>query len=164
MDNNIETVEDFKNVWMAAGCPIRPPFKDAVFTTDIAYSLVLFRKPPFQVELYICKPNTSSPSHYHPGVDSCFVYLGGNLELNFDNEPFIDLQEFQKPREDGAHFLFGRAISSSVEKSHSLRVYEEGAAFLSFEKWTDREPTSVTVNWDGPLVGAEHAKTIESKT
>lgn len=160
---NPMTVKEFMEAWMKAGMPIRPPFKDAVYTTDIAYSLVLYRHPPFQVELYICKANTSSPSHYHPGVDSHFVYLGGNLNLKFDDQPFSDYSEFQKPRADGCHMMFGKHIASSVEQSHSLEVYEEGGAFLSFEKWNTMEPTSVTINWDGELVGDEHAKMIKAK-
>jgi hypothetical protein len=155
------TVEEFAKWWLSHGCTIRPPFKNPVFTTDIAYSLVLFREGQYQVELYICKPNTSSPNHHHPGVDSFFVYLGGNLEISFDGVLTQSLRDLQKEGPNGRHFLLGQFITHPSSTGHSLEVFDEGGAFLSFEKWNTQEPSSVTVNWAGEPVGEEHQQTIK---
>ena len=158
----INTVEEFKNAWLMAGCPIRPPFKDAIFTTDIAWSVVLYRAGSYQVELYICKANTEAPFHCHPGVDSFFIFLGGNIDSGREDKTFTDLSQFQRPRPDGAHCLLGFETSALNGALHSLRVGPEGGAFLSFEKWNDKEPTSVAVNWEGEVVGSEHEKMLKA--
>ena len=151
------TVNEFKDWWIKNGAPIRPPFKDAVFFTEVAQALVLYRQGIFQVELYMVKPNTSAPSHTHPGVDSCLMYLTGNLEFGDENGKFENLQGMQHAKADGSHFLLGQNRSLGAI-SHSLRCGKEGGAFLSFEKWNNGNPTSVAENWEGPPVGKEHAK------
>jgi hypothetical protein len=159
-----ETVEQFRDWWMKIGCPIRPPFKDAVFAIDTAFSLCIFRHKQFQIELYICKPNTFSQSHSHPGVDSAFVYLTGNLQFARGDNPVVDISEHQVPRADGCHKLLGVSPMGLVAGGfHSLQVKEEGGAFLSFEKWNEKEPTSVTVNWAGPTVGELHNELITER-
>lgn len=156
-----KTVEQFKSAWLKAKCPIRPPFKDCVFTTDIAYSLVLYRTECFQVELYICKPNTNAPFHQHPGVDSCFIYLGGNIDFGRADGAYSDLSALQIISEYGNHhYLFGQSVSAPDGALHTLKVHQEGGAFLSFEKWNTMEPTSVTINWKGKPVGSEHEETL----
>jgi hypothetical protein len=157
------TVEGFKNAWLKAGCPIAPPFKNAVYTTDIAYSLVLYRKGQYQVELYTCKPSTQAPLHQHPNVDSLFIYLAGNIDFGMADGSFTDLAKYQHETPEGNHMLLGKTAAALNGAAHTLRVYEEGGAFLSFEKWLNDDPTSVTVHWTGEPVGADHAETLQAK-
>jgi len=156
-------VEQFKDWWLKAGRPLRPPFKNPIHTTDIAYALCLYREGQYQVELYVCKPNTQSPMHKHPGVESVSMYLTGNLEFTKDNGEFVDLSQYQKPKENGAHMLLGKGIEvNDGNKEHALRIGNTGGAFLIFEHWKDKGPVSVTTHWEGELVGSQHAKTIEA--
>ena len=158
---NWNSVEEFQNWWLTNGKPIRPPFKDAAFTTDIAYSLCLFREGKFQVELYISKPNTQAPMHSHPDVDSSFIYLGGNHEFGEPDGSFRDLKDYQKENpENGAHILLGTTLLALSATPHRLRVGPEGGSFLSFEMWREDKPTSVTVHWDGEPVGEQHIETM----
>jgi len=162
MQIQFDSVKEFATWWYKAGSPIRPPFDAPVFTTDIAYSLCLYREGNCQVELYICKPNTESPTHYHPGVDSLFVYLGGNLEFGKEDGSFLDLSTMQRPDPTNKHhMLMGKNLDSLESAPHSLRVFKEGGAFLSFEKWDKQAPTSVTVNWVGETVGNQHVQTMQ---
>ena len=156
------TVAEFKDWWLSVGAPIRPPFKDAIFFTEVAQALVLYRHGIFQVELYLVKPNTGAPTHSHPGVDSCLMYITGNLEFGDEEGNFENLQGFQHARPDGAHFLLGQSRTIGVI-NHSLRCGPQGGAFLSFEKWNEGNPTSVAENWEGPPVGKEHEKVISSR-
>lgn len=155
----MKTVQEFMNWWIKSGHPIKPPFEKPIHTTDIAYALCLYREGRFQVELYVCKANTESPRHKHPNVESISMYLTGNLSFAKAGEEFTDLSKYQIERADGAHLLLGRFVESNDGKEHALRVGPEGGAFLIFEHWKDRDPSSVTMHWDGELVGNKHATT-----
>ena len=156
------TVEQFTKWWIK-NKPIRPPFIDGIFYTDIAASVVLFREGPFQVELYISKPDSVAPYHSHTKVDSILMYLTGNMVFGKNNiEP--DFSEYQKPHDTikDAHFLFGKFDYLKEGELHNLTTKEEGGCFFSFEKWHDRVPNSVTVNWEGELTGNLHKSRIEN--
>ena len=156
------TVEEFRDWYMSNGMPLRPPFKNPVFHTDNAMSLCMFRQGQFQVELYLTEPYSTSPKHTHPGVDSAFVYLAGNIQFNLEGRENPDVQQWQKPSPEGYHMLLGKTVSSPDGIPHWLKIGPEGGAFLSFEHWKDRDPVSVTVNWEGETVGSEHDKTIDN--
>lgn len=156
-------VEAFKDWWIAAGCPIRPPFEYPIHITDMAYALTVYRKGQYQVELYIVKPNTETTKHSHPNIDSISMYLTGNMTFAKENEEYIDLSKLQKEGANGTHVLLGSIAETNNGKVHSLKVGPEGGAFLIFEFWKDRDPVSVTVHWEGDLVGEQHAQTIKDR-
>lgn len=154
-------VEKFKNAWISKGMPWRVPFKNPIHVTDIAYALILYREQNFQVELYICKANTQSPMHTHPNVESITMYLAGDLAFAKDGN-FVDLSQFQKAKENGAHMLLGKTAEvNDGTQAHALKIGSTGGAFLVFEHWKEGDPTSVTTHWEGELVGEMHAKTME---
>ena len=152
-------VTEFKQWWLKSR-PLRPPFDQASFITDLAYSLCLYRGGAFQIELYILKPDSTAPFHSHPGVDSTFIYLGGNLEFGLEDGTFPDLSEFQKAKENGAHMLLGKSADAPDGMLHSVRTFKEGGAFLSFEHWKEKEPDSVVLNWTGEPDGKVHAQVL----
>ena len=154
-------VVEFSNWWLERKI-IRPPFLESIFYTDIAASVVLFRDGPFQVELYIAKPDTEAPYHTHPGVDSILMYLTGDMSFGM-NGVNKDATEWQKPHAEhpDLHMLFGVAVPVLDSAQHNLVTKGQGGAFFSFEKWKDKPPTSVTANWDGEPTGEIHQKVIE---
>lgn len=153
------SVEEFGQWWLKNRL-IRPPFENAIYMTDMTLSLCLYRHDKFQVELYIMKPDQASKSHSHPGVDSFFVYLGGNLEFGDKNGFYKDLSQFQVAAASGAHTLLGKSVSAPNGETHSVRTFKEGGAFLSFEKWNEKKPDSVTINWRGDPVGEIHKQLL----
>ena len=154
-----DSLEDFMT-WWTEGRYLRPPFKSPIHVTDIAYALCLYRDGPFQVELYVCKPNTESPMHTHDGVESISIYLSGNLQFSRDGKNYADLSKYQYAKPDGTHALFGQRAEANFGGAHALRIGKEGGSFLIFEKWHGKDPVSVTVNWQGETVGSLHDKTI----
>jgi quercetin dioxygenase-like cupin family protein len=131
-------------------------------------SLCLFRHGRFQVELYITKPNAIVPPHTHPGIDSCFTYITGNLKINLANQEksIYDVKQNQTSKMFGSHevhTLFGSTVSSPPGVPHWLDVGPEGGAFLSFEHWKEQDPTSVTIVWEGEPVGECHEKLLNEK-
>jgi hypothetical protein len=152
-------VQEFKDWWIKSGRPLKPPFKDPIHVTDIAYALCLYREKQFQVELYICKPNTESPAHKHPNIHSISMYLTGDLTFLKDGK-FADLSMYQKEGKDGAHFLLGQTADANDGTDHALKIGSAGGSFLIFEHWLKDTPVSVTTHWEGELVGDMHAATI----
>jgi hypothetical protein len=162
MQNLWNTVEEFRDWYTAKGYPMRPPFLNPIFHTDNAMSLCLFREGRFQVELYITKPFATSPPHTHPGVESAFVYLTGDIQFGIENKDTVN-KKMHYAREDGAHRMLGATSSSPDGLAHWLDIGADGAAFLSFEYWKDKEPVSVTVNWKGDPVGSIHEEILKQK-
>jgi hypothetical protein len=154
------TVQEFTDWWLQNKI-IRPPFLDGIFFTDIAASVILFREGKFQVELYVSKPNSVAPYHGHENVDSVLMYLTGNMVFG-KNHIEKDLSKFQIPNATipEVHCLFGEQEILESGELHNLTTLKEGGSFFSFEKWHDREPNSVTVNWVGPPTGELHKNVI----
>lgn len=150
------SVEEFMNAWVKGGRPMRPPFKNAIHATEIAYSVCLFREGQYQVEMYIMKPNVETPMHSHPNVSQITVYLTGNCDFSREEGVFNSTAEYQKEKENGTHFLLGKAMETLNNTEHAIRTHKEGGAFLVFEHWHDKEPTSVASEWKGKTVGKEH--------
>jgi hypothetical protein len=155
-----ETVEEFAKWWLSKGGPIRPPFKNPIFFTEMTSSLCIYRVENFQIELYIVKPNMDCPFHSHPGVDSLFMYLTGNLQFGTSTGTFLENEEYQVEGVHGAHKLLGAVDYALDGSKHAVKTGKEGGSYLSFEKWNLGSPDSVAVNWIGDTVGNEHTSII----
>lgn len=157
-----KTLEEFAEWYKNQGFPIRPPFEDPVYTTDISYSYVLYREGQYQAELYLVRPNTSSPEHSHPGVENIIMVWGGDVSFSQEGK-YTDLSEhYQEANSQGTNKLFGMCGPNlNGTATHALYAGAKGGAFLSLEKWPeDRKPSSVTIHWQGEPVDAEHGKII----
>jgi len=157
------TLEEFADWYKKEGFPIRPPFEDPVYVTDISYSYVLFREGQYQAELYLVRPNTSSPDHSHPGVENIIMIWGGDIHTR-QNGKFVDLStEYQEPSPLGTNRLFGVCGEKLDDtQTHALIVGNKGGAFLSLEKWPEGvTPNSVTINWSGEPVDPSHGEIIK---
>jgi hypothetical protein len=146
-----QTVEEFADWYKSNNYPIRPPFEDPIYVTDISYSYVLFREGQFQVELYLVRPNTSSPEHSHPGVENIVLLWGGDIG-DSENTIFPAVLGLQGP-----------TIRNG--STHALYAGNKGCAVLSIEKWADgMKPTSVSINWVGDPCGDIHHRLIKDES
>lgn len=157
------TLEEFVEWYKAEGFPIRPPFEDPVYVTDISYSFVLFREGQYQAELYLVRANTSSPPHCHPGVENIIMVWGGNPYTDINGVAIDYPEEFNSKADDGTSKLFGMQGGKLTDSdTHALRTGTKGAAFLSLEKWpAGVSPNSVTINWVGDPVDPLHGNIIK---
>lgn len=158
-----ETVEEFAQWYRDNGFPLRPPFEDPVYVTDISYSYVLFREGQFQVELYLIKPNSGSGEHSHPGVENIIIPLGGDLWPSQAGWTPDMTDVLKHPSAEGTSLQFG-SISPKFtpEMTHALSVKERGGAVLSVEKWPDGvKPSSLSIVWEGEPVGEVHSTIIQ---
>ena len=158
------TLEEFAQWYKDNGFPVRPPFEDLVYVTDISYSYVLFREGQYQAELYLVSPNTSSPEHSHPGVENIVMIWGGNVHT-VQNGKLLDYSEhYKESAENGTNKLFGMCSKKLTDdQTHALIAGDKGGAFLSLEKWPEGvRPDSVTINWKGEPVDPAHGKIIKT--
>lgn len=118
------------------------------------HGIVLYRKAPFQVELFSGVPGRVQgldfPEHRHPNVDSIEVFLCGEVafSLNGIASPFTEgLGELAA---DGASAKCGKRVRVRPTDWHSAVLGPESGAFLSIQHWLNGvEPTSVGLDWDG---------------
>jgi len=157
------TLEEFAEWYKSNNYPIRPPFEDPIYFTDISYSYVLYREGQYQAELYLVRPNTSSPPHSHPNVENIIMLWGGDVSFSHNGEYFDLTNENKEPSAEGTSKLFGVAGPTLTDKdTHALFAGDKGGAFLSLEKWPlGTKPNSVTINWSGEPVDEEHRRIIQ---
>jgi hypothetical protein len=164
--NTWTTVEDFAQWYEDSGFPIRPPQHNSVFRTNNANAVVLFREGQFQVELYIGDPNSVTPEHSHPGVESIVMFLSGEGNTTVNGSQIADpTPYFNKVNEDGTSILFKQRVRVHPNDTHGLITYNKGFAFFSIEKWPDGiSPTSVAAHWHGDTTGEIHDKILNGNT
>lgn len=119
-------------------------------------SLLLYRKPPYQVELFIIPHTTSSfTRHKHPNVDVVEFGLTGDAALYINDTPSCSKQDVQ-------NWLCGiqHTVPIHIKPTdwHSGEGYTP-YAFLSIQHWlNDVNPTSVGLDWIGQPSSQEQEK------
>lgn len=160
---NWNTVDEFAQWYEDHGFPMRPPQNNAIFRTNNASALVLYREGQFQAELYIADADQVSPEHSHPGVESIIMFLSGEGSTTVNGKEEVDPRPyFNKINADGTSLLFKQKVRINPIDSHGLICYDKGFAFFSIEKWPDgMTPTSVAAHWHGDTTGEIHDKMIK---
>jgi hypothetical protein len=146
------TLEDFINWYMDSKMPLMIPWDAKVMCTDDATAICIFKKPPYQIELYIIHPNQTIPPHSHPDMEVITMVLGGG--------------KLYKPGFE--HLNCGKEWGKLTDKlvfpqTHGGKFtdYSDGYVLLSFEKWLNNtELTSASVQWAGETAGPIHDKLI----
>lgn len=147
-----ESIEAFADWYMGRGAPLMVPWDAEVIASDDATAVCLFRKAPFQVELYLVHPNIAVPVHSHPGMEALVIRLGGGcLGERLDNGLSSEWgMNCGKTKEDQTHG--GRGLGFSPK----------GYAMLTFQKWPDGVPlTSAAVHWKGDTAGPKQDAIIK---
>lgn len=151
------TLEDFARFWVDAGKPILPPPDAKVIETDYTLSFPVFRNRGFQVELYLCKPNWTTPKHTHD-FDSITVFNGGKMWG----------RRGQDINENTAWFCLENSDINQIQPIlprghwHQIRATEQGFSFYNIQYWHEVEPTSATIGYHGEAMGPIHERVINS--
>jgi len=130
-------------IWWMRNKPFLVPEDptDAVRSYSGVNGITLFRQEPFQVQLFIVKPNRSSGRHAHPNIDSIEYGLAG-------------ADTFESDRNFRLHGL----ICVAPNEMHTAHADEKGGAFISIQKWLNGvKPSSVELDWTGGPMDQEHA-------
>lgn len=138
-----------------------PSVHDGVANVGGYTGLILYRQPPYQVELWIIPPNTSAPEHAHPNVDIFLVHVTGELSVWVDEN--LVLGPVQTiPDKDGVTKTNGNFIRILPGQSHRASTGQIGAAFLNVQLWMDGEPRSTASDWKGDALNDDHKKKLDA--
>jgi hypothetical protein len=126
------------------------PPGDAYMQAGCNTGLVLFRQPPWQVQLFICAPDGEIVDHSHPHVDSYEIYVTGDVYFRHRGKTVLTPEMISNI---GPMSLSIRVLPTDL---HGGSVGPRGGSFISIQHWIDREPSSVHLSWDGPPLDQEH--------
>lgn len=131
------------------GFRIPPCIFDGVTKAGKNTGLVLYRDPPYQVQLWICDPNSEIPEHTHPNMDTIIIYLSGEFYVKVNGEPVLT-KESLYAMPDGMPSVPGAWLRVGPNDKHSAMIGPKGCAFLNFGRFLDGKPRSADLDWEGP--------------
>jgi hypothetical protein len=112
------------------------------------FSIVIYRKDQFQVELFYGLPEAKeAEAHTHPDVDSYEMHVTGKMNFHCNGVVYPDTaitEETAALSVPLAVRSFQKVFSNDIHGANP----EGGIAFLSFQHWkNDVKPSSVGHNW-----------------
>lgn len=131
----MESLTLFKDHWSRTRT-FKPP-KDTVLVTQRTGVIgsILFRDGKHQVQLFSVLPFVEIPDHFHPGMDSYELFIGGSVE-------------FRARGRSNKQLTLGDSIRILPHEEHGGTFGELGGMFLSIQEWQpDVEITSASENW-----------------
>lgn len=154
----MDDLADFANWWLASR-PFRPPVEGFSKPSVKSSGVVLFRQPPYQVQLFLFEPGTDIKMHRHAGVDSFEHYLTGEVYFVKNGVELLDRREFRN-NADGISIAYfrpeGCAIRVRPDDWHGAKIGPKGGGFLSIQKWLNGTPGRVEQIWEGEALDATH--------
>lgn len=122
-------------VWWRKHRAFNTPKETQVNFSGNISGVVLYRKAPYQVQLFVVKPNSIIEQHVHPNVDSFEIFLGGDIKFVCDGVEYPQDQ-------------MGASIRIKPECWHGGTTGDIGGSFLSVQKWINGvEPKDVGQDW-----------------
>jgi len=120
------------------------------FNGMVIHGLVLCRKSPYQVEMFVGHGPGTVPGHAHPNVSSIEVALSGDIRFSVEGREVLK-DEMLATALDGTMRAKGAMVRIKEGVRHGAVVGAKGGAFLSVQKWLNGiEPSSVALDWEGP--------------
>ena len=138
------------------------PYKNPVWKIQDVTSTLLYRQPPYQIQLFSVPGNTIIPEHTHPNVDSYEVYLGGNINFSHLGEYVTPAEKICEDPENKTAMPRGGVIRVHPNDKHGGIFGPEGGVFLSVQKWLNGvEPHCVAADYIGVVMGEDHYKKVK---
>lgn len=135
-----DSVRSFAAWWMR-NKPLTLNVPDGVRWNAGFAGITLYRDGPFQVQLFVVKPNAASPRHAHPNIDSVEYGIAGSDTFDSDR-----------------NLRIGGLICVAPNEMHTAAADDEGGAFFSIQKWLNGvQPSSVELDWTGAPIDQHHA-------
>ena len=148
----------------SAGPIAMVPFDKPFHMIDGVVAITLYRKAPYQVQMFICPPNQIIPEHTHPNVDSFEVYVGGDVRFSLDGK-WQSTADERKPNGEGMAGIRAQTIRVKPESVHGGVMGPQGGVFVSVQKWINGvDPSCVAADYVGAVMGPEHFASVTTGT
>lgn len=144
----MDRVEKFAAWWMKDR-PLKPPADDVFVRVGTNTGTVLYRDGEFQVQLFICDPDSEVTEHGHPNVETIAVYVSGDLWFSKNGEQLL-----------APGMIPPTGLSHRVRPTdtHGATIGPRGAVFITIQEWLNGElPKSVHRDWAGAPLDEKHA-------
>lgn len=143
---NTRSLADFVAWFFAA--PVGLLRAAAYYNFGPIRSTVIYREPPFQVEMFFFDGSQGFPrQHRHPDVDAIEMPFQGKMPFILNGVP-VDPN--------------GKSVLVRAQDWHGL-TDSTGGAFYSIQKWGKGIPmTSVGLRWEGTPVSEIHLKMLRA--
>ena len=154
-------LKDFKK-WYLENKQIQTPFDNPIMFIDGISGITLYRKKPFQVQMFICKPNTIIKEHSHPNVDSYELFLWG-MTFTHKGKTIIDQDMAFKEKNNLPRCSYW-TLRVKPGDVHGGFSSSKGGSFLSIQKWLNgKTPKNVSEDWNGETLGPKHEQQLGIK-
>lgn len=141
--------------WWLASRALNPPPDGFLTRVGCNTGVVLYRQPPFQVQLFLNDPGGEIVDHIHPNVDSFEVYVTGDVFFRLNGKQLLTDEMCRQ------HHPVGQAIRILPTDWHGASIGANGGAFLSIQHWLNGvPPSSVELDWGGPVLDEGHARKL----
>ena len=148
------------------------PLHGAVGRFENVASLILYRNPPFQVQMFMTSDGFIVPEHTHPNVDSIEVYMGGDIKFSHGGV-FAGRDKWKKfegatiPEAPPGLGMDEGRLGTSRRRGMMIRVRPNdvhggitgkgGGVFLSVQHWLNGiEPHCISNDYSGVAMGPDH--------
>lgn len=158
--NDIESFTD----WFLVNMPPiwAMPFGPCVWKVEDVTALLLYRQPPYQVQLFIVPPGYVIPEHTHPNVDSMEVYVGGDIRFSHGGKFVIQEEAFREAGPYGTWTKRGMRIRVKPNDLHGGLFGPHGGVFLSSQLWLNGvTPHCVSADYTGVVMGPHHLSVVK---
>jgi len=131
-------VKEFAEWYVQNNHPFRPPTTDPVYKTNMSYSVIIFRKDCYQVELFHIAPNSSTTTLNAPGIEQCVIFLNGQITCYKNNDIVLDSTEiYEQKNENGTSILFNQIFNLGDGNIDKVSYGPKGASLMSVQKWDE---------------------------
>ncbi len=151
-------IEEFTSWFLEKMPPIwNVPFGECVWKIEDVTSVLLYRKPPHQVQLFVVPPHYIIPEHTHPNVDSMEVYIGGDGKFSLHGRWVMSDESLTVPSQYGTWQHRGGRIRVKPNELHGAKYGPLGGVFMSSQYWLNGvEPHCVSADYSGGVMGPHH--------
>lgn len=148
------TLEEFVDWYLDLKMPMMIPWDAPVTCSDDATAIVLFKKPPYQAELYLVHPQQFVPHHSHPNMEVMTLFLAGG-----STSPTNAQQANGMGRAWGQ--LGHKVMPGEYHGGSKRPIDKNGFGLIAFQRWYNvDEMRTAAVQWKGNLAGPKQAELI----
>jgi len=155
-----DVLESFFHWWMQGyRGGLFPSVHDGIARIGDYTGMILYRQPPFQVELWILPPNVEATEHCHPNTDIFLVHVTGEIKVWLGDDLVLGPAQTVADK-NGVTKSNGNFVRLPPGQLHRAGTGPLGGAFMNIQLWLDGNPRFTAEDWKGDPLNDEHKKKL----